>query len=83
VHIHRISTKHFFGFSPLQDGQFYLPYSDVEKTIIDMVAFRQALDTDMITKIKKRMDKDKLKTYLRAYSPEIKNRVTDFLERKI
>lgn len=67
VNIHRISKEHFFGFSPLQDGRFYLPYSDVEKTIIDMLWFRQAIETESIKKAKKAVNASKLKKYLESY----------------
>ncbi|MEK6871716.1 MAG: hypothetical protein AABX16_02330, partial [Nanoarchaeota archaeon] len=46
--IKRIDRKYIFGFEYYKDGDFYLPYSDIEKTFIDMVYFRQPLGEENI-----------------------------------
>ncbi|MFH1072431.1 MAG: hypothetical protein V1743_03305 [Nanoarchaeota archaeon] len=75
VHVHRISKKYLFGYTLYRDGQLYFPYSDVEKTIIDVVWFRQALDADAIKKAKRMMDTARLKKYLEAYPLSFRKKV--------
>jgi len=79
VVIKGINPKYLFGYEyykyPLEDRDIYLPYSDIEKTFIDMVYFRQFLDKETIKEFKKRIDVKKLKGYLKAYSKLIRNRI--------
>ena len=70
-----ISAKYFFGFEYVKEGQFYLPYSDLEKTLIDMVVFNQSIDKEVLKVIKKRMDRLKLQRYLKRYPKNIIYRV--------
>jgi predicted transcriptional regulator of viral defense system len=65
--IRRISPKYLFGFDYYEDGDFYLPYSDIEKTFIDMVYFKEYIDKEVIKEFRKKIDKKKLKSYLRKY----------------
>jgi len=68
VYIRHIDTKYLFGFDYFKDGEFYLPYSDMEKTLIDMVVFRQKIPADALKKIKGSIDRKRLNRYLRQYS---------------
>jgi predicted transcriptional regulator of viral defense system len=65
--IKHISSKHFFGYNYLKDGAFFFPYSDLEKTLIDLVVFKQKIDPDTLKKFKKEVDKNRLKQYLKRY----------------
>jgi len=73
--IRNIDKNHFFGIEYLREGNFYLPYSDLEKTFIDMVVFNQKIDSGVLKKIKSKIDKQKLLRYLKRYSLKVKNRV--------
>lgn len=79
VVVKRINKKYMFGFEyykyPLENRDIYLPYSDIEKTFIDMIYFRQPLDKETITEFGSKIDKKKLKGYLRAYPERIRKRV--------
>ena len=66
--LRRIDRKHFFGFEYVQEEKFYLPYSDLEKTFIDMVVFNQKIDENTLIQIKKKINKIKMTEYLRKYS---------------
>jgi predicted transcriptional regulator of viral defense system len=77
VLVRNIDKKYFFGFDLIRDGSFYLPYSDLEKTFIDMVVFNQEMSEDLVKIIKRRIDKNKLKNYLGKYSLAIKKRVEE------
>ncbi|MFA5020333.1 MAG: hypothetical protein WC533_04505 [Candidatus Pacearchaeota archaeon] len=75
VMIRNIDKKYFFGFEHVMEGDFYLPYSDLEKTFIDMVVFNQKIDDDALKNIQKEIDKSKLNNYLKRYPEKIRNRV--------
>jgi len=81
VLIRNIDEKYFFGYSFVKEGELYLPYSDLEKTFIDMVVFNQRLDKEILRAIKKRLDKKKLGNYLKRYNPILRKRVEETLER--
>ena len=75
VLIRRIDRKYFFGFDYEKSGDFYFPYSDIEKTFIDMLYFKQPLDRELIKNFKKAIDKKKLKQYLKSYPQRFGERV--------
>lgn len=77
--IRNIDKKYFFGFEFIKEGEFYLPYSDLEKTFIDMIIFNQKITSEVIKQIKNKIDKNKLNTYLKKYPPNIRKRVLDIL----
>ncbi len=80
----RIDKKYMFGYEyykyPLEDRDIYLPYSDIEKTFIDMIYFRQPLDKETITEFRKKIDRKKLKSYLKAYPKLMRRRVEKVFE---
>lgn len=82
--IKRIDRKYIFGFEYYKDGEFYLPYSDIEKTFIDMIYFRQPLDKEVIDNFKEKINKKKLKDYLKKYPEKFRKKVISKLgEKKI
>jgi len=80
VLIRRISRKHLFGFDYYKQGETYLPYSDVEKTFIDMLYFKQLISSEAMKNIAKRIDKGKLRLYLHSYPKKFRNQITKRLE---
>jgi len=82
VLIRRISRKYLFGFEYYKDGDFYFPYSDIEKTFIDMIYFRQPLDKEVVLEFKKKMDKKKLKLYLKKYPKKFIKKIDNILKFK-
>ncbi|MBI2499535.1 hypothetical protein HYV88_04810 [Candidatus Woesearchaeota archaeon] len=75
VVIKKINKKYLFGFEYYKDGDFYFPYSDIEKTFIDMIYFRQPLDKETILEFKKMIDKKKLKLYLKKYPKKFMKKI--------
>ncbi|MEK6917642.1 MAG: hypothetical protein AABW51_01725 [Nanoarchaeota archaeon] len=73
--LRNINKKYFFGSDYIEEGNFYLPYSDLEKTFIDMVVFHQKMDKKTLNTIKKKIDKQKLLNYLKKYPLKIRERV--------
>jgi len=78
VNIRRISKKYFFGFETYDDG-FYLPYSDVEKTLIDLIVFNERISLETMANIRKRIDEKKLKEYLGEYPGAIRKKLMNSL----
>lgn len=75
VLLRNINKKYFFGVEYIEEGGFYLPYSDLEKTFIDMVVFNQNIDKETLARIKKKINKFKLLGYLKKYPLKIRERV--------
>lgn len=75
VLIRRIDKRYMFGFGYNKAGDLYIPYSDAEKTFIDMIYFRQHIDKNLIKNVKSKIDKNRLAKYLKSYNKEIRKRV--------
>ncbi len=75
IMVRNIDQKYFFGFDYVLDGKFYVPYSDIEKTAIDLVVFQVKMDAALCKVIRKKMDKDKLNEYLKRYSSKLQELV--------
>jgi len=75
----RVHGKYMFGYEyykyPLENREIYFPYSDIEKTFIDMVYFRQPLDKEVIDNFKEKINKKKLKDYLKRYPERFKKMI--------
>jgi predicted transcriptional regulator of viral defense system len=75
VLVKRISRKYMFGFDYYDSAGFAYPYSDIEKTLIDMAYFKEHLDRETLQNIKKRIKKRKLLSYLESYPQRTRKRV--------
>lgn len=76
--VRRISPKYFFGYDYLASGDFLLPVSDVEKTLIDLVYFRE-MRKDTAELFRKRVDREKLEKYLKKYDDDFRKKVIETL----
>lgn len=84
VLVRNIFPKYFFGFDYLKYGDFVVPISDVEKTFIDIIYFRQigkGFDKKILREFRKRIDGKKLNSYLKKYPLKFRKRILDILER--
>lgn len=79
VLIRRIDKKYLFGFEYQKQGNFFLPYSDIEKTFIDMVYFNEKISGEAKKNILKRIDRKKLNSYLKKYPQKFRKRVLSYL----
>ena len=77
--VRRISGKYLFGFEYKKNGDFYFPVSDIEKTFIDMVYYRQHIDKELLKEFKKRINKKKLFLYLKRYNKNMQRIVRERL----
>src|SRR3989338_10224266 len=82
VIVRKIDKKYLFGFEYYKDGDFYFPYSDIEKTFIDMVYFKQPLDKEVIAEFRKKIDKKKLNKYLERYPERFRKKINNVLRKK-
>lgn len=82
VVLKNINSRYFFGFDYEKQGDFYYPYSNIEKTFIDMIYFKQYLDKETIKEFKKRIDKKRLDSYLKFYPKRFGKRVSNLLNSK-
>ena len=75
VLVRRINKKYLFGYNYYPESGIYLPYSDIEKTFIDMAYFKQPLGRAVLNNILKKTDFKKINKYLRVYPKKIRNRI--------
>lgn len=80
VLIRRIDKKYLFGFDYYEQGSFYLPYSDIEKTLIDLVYFKEKISNDTLHNILRKIDKKRLNSYLKIYPSRLRMRVLKYLK---
>ena len=79
VLIRRINKKYLFGFDYYKQGNIYYPYSDLEKTFIDLIYFKENLDKEIINTLKKKINIRKLKSYLKVYPEKTRKRVLNII----
>ena len=68
VVVHRIDPRYFFGFDyEPYHGDFYVPVSDLEKTLIDLVYFGESPGKPVLRDLARRADRKVLAEYLGRY----------------
>ncbi|MBC8500847.1 MAG: hypothetical protein ISS25_02215 [Nanoarchaeota archaeon] len=72
--IRRIDKKYVFGINYEKQGDFYFPYSDIEKTFIDMIYFKQGISQEVRQEIIKKINMKKLNSYLKVYPKRFRKR---------
>ncbi len=75
VFVRRIDRRMFFGFDTIKYFDYWIPVSDVEKTFIDFVYFKEPLSKAVLTEMKKRINKRKLNDYLKRCTKHLKKQV--------
>ena len=73
--IRRIKKEYFFGIEHHLQGDVALPYSNIEKTFIDMIYFRENISKEVLSAFKKKLNKKKLRDYLRVYPKKFQDKV--------
>lgn len=79
VMVRRILPKYFFGWDLVKYGNFLVPVSDVEKTLIDLVYFGKRIEKNLARKFEKVVDKEKLSDYLKKYPINVKSKIGKIL----
>lgn len=80
VLVRKVNKKYVFGISYKKHDNFYLPYSDIEKTFIDMIYFKEKLSPETLNLLKNKLNKKTLNSYLKKYPIMIKKRVLSALK---
>ena len=73
--IRRMDGRYFFGYDLVRYGKFWVPVSDVEKTVIDMVYFGYGIGDELLEDIRKSIDMKRLGVYLKRYDKGVGSRV--------
>ncbi len=79
VLVRRINKKYFFGFDYFKQGDYYFPYSDIEKTFIDLIYFKGRISREVLENMLEKLDRKKLLKYLSSYSKKTKQEVLKFI----
>jgi predicted transcriptional regulator of viral defense system len=79
--IARIDKELLFGYGLVRYSGFWLPVSDLEKTVIDMVYFQIHIAKELIGEIKKNIDIAKMEKYLDKYDQGFRLKVINELRR--
>ncbi|MEK6954264.1 MAG: hypothetical protein AABX01_04610 [Candidatus Micrarchaeota archaeon] len=74
--VRRVSKKMLFGSEPMKYGEYWIPVSTIEKTLIDMVYFRQHFTQELKTEFRKRADRKKLADLLERCPAWVRERVS-------
>ena len=80
IYLRYLPSKYFFGFELIRYGDFYLPVSDSEKTLIDFVWFKEHLSESALKQLKQKIKKEKLKKYLKKYPEEFQKKVKQMIK---
>ena len=80
ITVRRIKPKYLFGYELMEYDKFYIPVSDIEKTLIDFVYFKEPLDKIVLKEIGKKISIEKIKKYLKFYPKRIKKIVLKLLD---
>lgn len=75
VLIRGTKKKFMFGINYLDDGGFFLPYSDLEKTFIDMFLFKHKINKDVLKKFHEKINEKKLRKYLKVYDGRLREKI--------
>lgn len=79
--VKRISRRMFFGFSSFRYHDSWINLSDLEKTLIDFVYFKQPISEDVLGELKPRLDRKKLSSYLKICPAWVGKRVNTLLNK--
>jgi len=75
VMVRTISRRMFFGFETVKYFNWWIQVSDVEKTLIDFIYFREPLGRDVLLEMKGRIDRKKLAEYLKRCPERVRAKV--------
>ena len=80
--VRHIKRDMFFGYSLLLYDQFYIPVSDIEKTLIDLVYFGIRVPDETLVTITRRLNRDTFNTYLAEIPENLSKRIRKVANKK-
>lgn len=79
VLLRRIDKKYLFGYRLEKTGEFYLPYSNIEKTFIDMIYFKENISDEVLSNIRRSINRSILKKLLKKYPERFRKTILNKL----
>jgi len=73
--IRRIPQNLLFGYSMVKRGEFWIPVSDIEKTVIDMLYFDDYIRDELWPGILEQLEMERLNDYLKRYKKEFRGKM--------
>lgn len=80
--VNRIGGDQLFGYNLVQYGETWVPVSNVEKTVIDMVYFNDGIRDELWSGILGVLNMKRLREYLTRHKPEFRKRVLAMVAEK-
>ena len=80
--VRHIKRKMFFGYALLQYEQFYVPVSDIEKTLIDLVYFGIKVPDEVISIMIRKINRKTFNSYLTELPQYLSKRMRLFVREK-
>ena len=80
--VRNIKRNMFFDYSLLQYGQFYIPVSEIEKTLIDLVYFDIRVPDETLVNVIKKLNRDIFNTYLIEIPENLSKRLRKVVSKK-
>lgn len=77
--VQRIGKELMFGYGQMRYGKIWIPVSDLEKTVIDMVSLGYHISEELLPEIRKKINSEKLNGYLKRCSPEVVKQLAEAL----
>ena len=79
--VRRISKSQFFGFEYINYGGFFVPVSESEKILLDLVYFQEKIDPETMVALIRACDKGKLQMYERKIGKSYRTRLENMMKR--
>ncbi len=80
--VKRVKPNLFFGFNFIRYYDFWIPVSDAEKTLIDLIYYKHGIRDDALDALAKSIDQSRLDAYLERYGKAFRKKVRLQLERR-
>lgn len=74
--IRHIDRQMFFGYTYMQYGDFYIPVSTVEKTLVDLLYFKVPIPAEVFENILNVSDMDRLSEYSQEVPVKLRQRIS-------
>jgi len=80
--VKRTNPVLFFGFGFIKYYDLWIPVSDPEKTLIDLVYYHHDVRDDALVKLLESLNRGRLEEYLKSYSRHFRKKVMDVISSK-
>ncbi len=78
--LRRINRDMFFGFEMVRYFNFWIPVSTPEKTLIDLVYFKEQISKEVLKELKKHIDEKKMAEFLKRTPKHTRKKVQALLK---